>query len=86
MKEDCEKGGFKKINLLTEDQIENLKLRCEGIEIDESTVICKRHTDKYITRYPLHQKSCCDPFTQHKKRVTSKCCCIFNSKLFDGLF
>ena len=81
MKEDCEEDGFKKINLLTEDQIENLTLQCEVIEIDES-VICKRHTDKYI-RYSLHEKSCCDPFTQHKKRITSVAVFLIQNCLMD---
>lgn len=29
--------------------------------------VCSTHLDKFLLKYPLHQKQCCDPFGDHKE-------------------
>ena len=73
MNELCDNGSDYEtvMEKLSDTEKELVSLRC-NIQIDASTVICKRHSERYLKMFHLLHKSCCDPFNIHKKKITSK--------------
>ena len=70
MTSDACKGQQDVIETLSNEE-KILTLRC-NIELSNLTILCERHTTKYLKMYPIWQKACCDRFKKHAKKITSK--------------
>ncbi|XP_065642225.1 ARL14 effector protein-like [Hydra vulgaris] len=62
---------LKLIEILSNEEKITISLRC-NIELSNLTILCKRHTTKYLKLFPVWQKACCDPFNKHTKKITNK--------------
>ena len=71
MTSDACKGQQDVIETLSNEEKITISLRC-NIELSNLTILCGRHTTKYLKMYPIWQKACCDPFKKHTKKITSK--------------
>lgn len=53
---------------LTVEQADLLRRRSGVARVD---AVCERHRNDVLQFYPLRQTKCCDPFSKHKKTVSS---------------
>jgi hypothetical protein len=74
----CRKIGLISISELKQKDRELLQWRCE-ISLDDQDQVCFHHEKLYLSRYENLQKYCCDPFSLHKKHITSKLNILFSS-------
>lgn len=74
----CRKTGFINISELKQTDRELLQWRCE-ISLADKDQVCFHHEKVYLSRYENLQKYCFDPFSVHKKHITSKLNILFTS-------
>lgn len=77
----CRKSGFFKACKFDELEKNLLNLRC-GVLLSNEDQVCYHHEKVYLSRFQNLQKSCCDPFGIHKKRVRHKYCIARKSDIF----
>lgn len=60
-----------KINTISAENLEILKLRVTGLKEIEDKSICDYHYKRYISFYSSKEYKCCDPYSKHNKSVQS---------------
>lgn len=68
----CRRSGFVSCSELSQGDKDLLQWR-SGVHLTSQDQICMHHEKLYLSRFETLQKYCSDPFSIHKKHVTSKC-------------
>ena len=71
LQDSCD-SALTSVNELTDEEQELILWRSNSHSYCLSdSYVCVKHKDRYLRRFSLHKKICCDPFKRHKRSVLS---------------
>lgn len=65
----CRQTGLRQLSELGESDALLLQLRTGLMGLVEGDTVCLHHEKVFVERYEHTQRTCCDPFNNHKKAI-----------------